>query len=72
MPKIVQYRAEVIPARHFIRLIRGVILRDVAVVDMTFDMLWLIAFTPLVGLMIAALRFKKRSISYEFLRINSR
>jgi len=58
MPEIAQYIAEALPATHFIRLIRGVVLRDVAVVDMTFDMLWLITFT-LAGLMIAALRFKK-------------
>lgn len=58
MPEAAQYIAEVLPATHFIRLIRGVVLRDVAVVNMTFDMLWLIGFT-LVGLMITTLRFKK-------------
>jgi len=58
MPAVAQYIAEALPATHFIRLIRGVVLRDVAVVDMTFDMLWLISFT-LFGLLIAALRFKK-------------
>lgn len=58
MPEAAQYIAETLPATHFIRLVRGVVLRDVAVVDMTFDMIWLIGFT-LIGLMIAALRFKK-------------
>ncbi len=58
MPEAAQYIAETLPATHFIRLIRGVVLRDVAVVDMTFDMVWLIAFT-VAGLMVAALRFKK-------------
>ena len=58
MPEIAQYIAEGLPATHFIRLVRGVVLRDVAVVDMTFDMVWLIGFT-LLGLMVAALRFKK-------------
>ncbi len=58
MPEVAQYIAEVLPATHFIRLIRGVVLRDIAVVDMTFDMIWLISFT-LLGLLIAALRFKK-------------
>lgn len=58
MPEIAQYIAEGLPATHFIRLVRGVVLRDVAVVDMTFDMVWLISFT-LLGLMVAALRFKK-------------
>ena len=58
MPEVAQYIAEGLPATHFIRLIRGVVLRDVAVVDMTFDMLWLMGFT-LLGLMLAVLRFKK-------------
>ncbi|MBA6293460.1 ABC transporter permease [Colwellia sp. MB3u-70] len=58
MPEVAQYIAEGLPATHFIRLIRGVVLRDVAVVDMTFDMLWLMSFT-LLGLMLAVLRFKK-------------
>jgi ABC-2 type transport system permease protein len=58
MPELAQYIAEALPATHFIRLIRGVVLRDVAVVDMSFDMLWLIAFS-LIGLVVAAMRFKK-------------
>ena len=58
MPEAAQYIAEALPATHFIRLIRGVVLRDVTVVEMGFDMLWLIAFTC-IGLLIAALRFKK-------------
>ena len=58
MPEMAQYIAEALPATHFIRLIRGVVLRDVAVVEMSFDMLWLIAFS-LIGLVVAAMRFKK-------------
>ncbi len=58
MPIAAQYIAEAMPATHFIRLIRGVVLRDVAVFDMSFDMLWLIGFTN-IGLAIAALRFKR-------------
>ncbi|KGJ87297.1 ABC transporter permease [Colwellia psychrerythraea] len=58
MPLPAQYIAEALPATHFIRLIRGVVLRDVDVIEMNFDMIWLIAFTCL-GLLIAAMRFKK-------------
>ncbi len=58
MPIGAQYVSEALPATHFIRLIRGVVLRDVAVIEMTFDMVWLIAFT-VIGLLIAAFRFKK-------------
>jgi len=58
MPKLAQNIAEVLPATHFMRLIRGVVLKDVEITNMKFDMLWLIGFT-LIGLMIASLRFKK-------------
>ena len=58
MPELAQYIAEALPATHFMRLIRGVVLRDVEVFDMTFDVVWLGIFT-LVGLLVASLRFKK-------------
>ncbi len=58
MPEIAQYIAEVLPATHFMRLIRGVVLREVEVVDMRFDMYWLAIFT-IGGLVVASLRFKK-------------
>ncbi|TWX69730.1 ABC transporter permease [Colwellia demingiae] len=58
MPLPAQYIAEALPATHFIRLIRGVVLRDVDVIEMNFDMFWLIGFTCF-GLLVAALRFKK-------------
>jgi len=58
MPLPAQYIAEALPATHFIRLIRGVVLRDVDVIEMNFDMFWLIGFT-FFGLLVAALRFKK-------------
>lgn len=58
MPEAAQYIAEVLPATHFVRLIRGVVLRDVEIIDMTFDVYWLALFT-LAGLAVASLRFKK-------------
>ncbi len=58
MPEPAQYLSEALPATHFMRLIRGVILRDVEILDMTFDISWLLIFT-LAGLCIASLRFKK-------------
>ncbi|QQX80243.1 ABC transporter permease [Shewanella sp. KX20019] len=58
MPIAAQYIAEALPATHFMRLIRGVILRDVDIIDMSYDVSWLAIFT-LVGLIIASLRFKK-------------
>ncbi len=58
MPKAAQYIAEILPATHYMRLIRGVILRDVGFTDMMPDIYWLIIFTA-AGLTIASLRFKK-------------
>jgi ABC-2 type transport system permease protein len=58
MPSAAQYIAEVFPATHFIRLIRGIVLRDAEVFDMSYDMMWLFIFTVL-GLLVATLRFKK-------------
>lgn len=58
MPKIAQNIAEVLPVTHFMRLIRGVVLRDVEVIDMSYDLIWLIIFI-LVGLFVASLRFRK-------------
>lgn len=58
MPLLAQRIAEVLPATHFVRLVRGVVLRDIAVLEMSYDFYWLVMFT-LVGLLLAALRFKK-------------
>lgn len=59
MPIEAQYIAEALPATHFMRLIRGVVLRDVTIIDMSFDVYWLLFFT-VFGLAVASLRFKKR------------
>ncbi len=58
MPEVAQMIAEGLPATHFLRLIRGVVLRDVVIFDMRYDVAWLVLFT-LAGLIIASLRFKK-------------
>jgi len=59
MPLPAQYIAEVLPATHFMRAIRAVLLRDAALVDILADVLWLAGFM-LLGLLVASLRFKKR------------
>lgn len=59
MPKLAQHIAEALPATHFMRLIRGVVLRDAAVLDLVPDIIWLTGFS-VVGLIIATLRFRKR------------
>jgi len=59
MPVIAQYIAEALPATHFMRAIRAVLLRDATLGDIQGDALWLLGFM-LIGLLIASLRFKKR------------
>jgi ABC-2 type transport system permease protein len=59
MPKPAQRIAEILPATHFIRLIRGVVLRDAQLINMPYDSSCLALFI-VVGLTVASLRFKKR------------
>jgi ABC-2 type transport system permease protein len=59
MPALARWIAEALPATHFIRMIRGIVLRAASLADLLPDLLWLIGFT-LLGLLVAAKRFKKR------------
>jgi len=59
MPQLAQVISEALPATHFMRMVRGIVLRDALLWDLQRDALWLAAFT-LGGLAFAALRFKKR------------
>lgn len=58
MPVIAQWIAEALPATHFIRQIRGVVLRGADLFELWRDTAWLIGFTVL-GLLVASSRFKK-------------
>lgn len=59
MPKPAQLIAELLPATHFMRCIRAIVLRSAPLSDLAFDLFWLILFCA-AGLIIASLRFKKR------------
>lgn len=59
MPELAQWISEALPATHFIRMIRAIVLREADLLDLSGDTLWLIGFT-VIGLLIASLRFKKR------------
>lgn len=59
MPRPVQYLAEILPLTHFVRLVRGIMLRGVALKELPVDILALLAFL-LLAMTIAILRFKKR------------
>ncbi|MGF1751154.1 ABC transporter permease [Vibrio cionasavignyae] len=58
MPAAAQWVAEALPATHFMRMIRGIILRGADLTDVWRDSLWLACFT-VVGMAVAASRFKK-------------
>jgi len=59
MPKFAQYLGEALPITHFIRLTRGIMLREASIGDMPGAMLYLAAFS-VVAITAAALRFSKR------------
>ena len=59
MPKAVQWIAEAFPLTHFMRLIRGIMLRGAGLVELWPEVLALCAFTTLM-MAAAILRFRKR------------
>lgn len=59
MPVVAQYIAEAFPATHFMRMIRGFVLRDAGLLELYRDVLWMLGFF-ILGMIVAALRFKKR------------
>jgi ABC-2 type transport system permease protein len=59
MPKFAQWIAEVLPLTHFMRLIRGVMLRGASLGDLLPEVFALAGFT-LVMMTVATLRFSKR------------
>ena len=59
MPVFAQYIGEALPNTHFIRLSRGIMLRDAALSELLPDLYYLIGFS-FVAMTLAALRFTKR------------
>jgi len=59
MPKPVQWLAELLPLTHFLRLVRGIMLRGAGLLELWQDVLALAAFTT-VMMAAAILRFRKR------------
>jgi ABC-2 type transport system permease protein len=59
MPKAAQWIAEILPLTHFVRLIRGVMLRGANLLDLWPEAVILIGFTA-VFMTLAVLRFSKR------------
>ncbi len=59
MPRAAQWLAEVLPLTHFLRLVRGIMLRGASLAELWVDALALVAFT-VVMMSAAILRFSKR------------
>ncbi len=59
MPAAAQYIGEALPNTHFIRLSRGIMLRQAGLGEMLADLLFLVGFT-LLAMALAAARFSKR------------
>ena len=59
MPRVVRYIGEVLPTTHFIRLSRGIMLRDAPLGDMSQELLALGVFA-LLAMTAATIRFSKR------------
>ena len=59
MPKAAQYIAEILPLTHFLRIVRGVIIRGDALTSVMDEMLFLLCFA-LFFLIISTVRFSKR------------
>ena len=59
MPRIIQYAAEVLPLTHFLRLVRGIMLRGASIWELWPATVALIAFTT-VMMTAAIMRFRKR------------
>ncbi len=59
MPRVAQWLGEALPNTHFIRLTRGIMLREASIGDLYKDLAYLLGFA-LVAMTGAALRFTKR------------
>jgi ABC-2 type transport system permease protein len=59
MPKLAQHIADLLPVTHYIRIVRGVVLRDAGIAEIGPQALWLLVFTT-IGMLVASLRFRKK------------
>lgn len=59
MPRLIRYIGEILPNTHFIRLTRGIMLRDATLTELYVELVALAAFTA-IAMTAAILRFSKR------------
>jgi ABC-2 type transport system permease protein len=59
MPRVAQYLSQLLPLTHFLRIVRGIVLKGSALPDVAIELAWLSAI--LVALVVlASLRFRKK------------
>lgn len=58
MPEVARWIGELLPTTHFIRLTRGILLREAGIAEQAIEFYALVGFT-VVGMLIAAKRFQK-------------
>jgi ABC-2 type transport system permease protein len=59
MPRWARYFAEILPLTHFVRIVRGILLRGASLAEVHRDLWPLLAFMT-VTLSLSVLRFRKR------------
>jgi len=59
MPRLAQYLGEVLPITHFIRISRGIMLRDASIFELRNEIFMLLGFT-VVAMTAAVMRFSRR------------
>ena len=59
MPRFAQYLGEVLPITHFIRITRGIMLREAGILELINEVYMLLLFT-VVAMTAAVLRFSRR------------
>ncbi|MGK0222147.1 MAG: ABC-2 type transport system permease protein [Limisphaerales bacterium] len=59
MPQFAQWLAEIFPLTHYLRIVRGIVLRDASLNQLSSD-LWPLVVFFVVGLVVATMRFNKR------------
>jgi ABC-2 type transport system permease protein len=59
MPKLAQYLGEVLPITHFIRITRGIMLRDASIFELRNEIFMLLGFT-VIAMTAAVMRFSRR------------
>jgi ABC-2 type transport system permease protein len=59
MPRAAQLLSQLLPLTHFLRIVRGIVLKGSALPDVAIELAWLAAIL-IVLVILASLRFRKK------------